>query len=179
MSEEHEIYLRDIDGTGSLHPCWSEDEGARLFVSHETLKAAEAKACPLRDETLTNQLKAAEAAAYKQAAHTAGNACLVPPDGGSPSEEEYEVSERARIGILSLITFDHQSALDALIAETEARVRAECAAKLRNFRGHLNFEAFLQVLRDEPFAPEIVDAVSDILDGMADAIRALEQKEGE
>ena len=42
----------------------------------------------------------------KQCAAIARNACLVPPDGGSPTEEERLVCEAAEQNILALLSCD-------------------------------------------------------------------------
>jgi hypothetical protein len=68
----------------------------------------------------------------------------------------------------------------AMVAEA---VKAS-ADRVRSHRAHLNFEAMLQLLRDDPLPEPIVKAVSNLLDGIAngidervpdDAIAALEQ----
>jgi hypothetical protein len=41
--------------------------------------------------------------ALREAWHIARNSCLIPPDGGSPTEEETAVSDRAANGIQALI----------------------------------------------------------------------------
>jgi|GEM_PF-5969214 len=66
--------------------------------------------------------------------------------------------------------------------ELQAAVEAEreaCAAIISNFRAHLNFEALLDAMRDERMPPKAVHALSDLLDGMADLIRARSKQEGE
>ena len=50
------------------------------------------------------------------------------------------------------------------------KTREECAAKIKNFRAHLNFEALLDAMRDEQMPPKAVAALSDLLDGLADIV---------
>lgn len=51
---------------------------------------------------LGHQLSEARNAALEEAAQVAAQACLVPPDGGSPTEDEYRVCEAAASYIRSL-----------------------------------------------------------------------------
>lgn len=65
----------------------------------------------------------------------------------------------------------------AALAEAEARGYArgleDAATKVEANRAHLNFNAMLQLLRDDPLPEPVVVAVSKLLDGIATAIRAL------
>jgi len=66
-------------------------------------------------------------------------------------------------------------AIDARADHLKAAVAAEreaCAQKVESNRAHLNFEAMLNLLRDTPLPEPIVTAVSNLLDGIAKAIRA-------
>lgn len=54
-------------------------------------------------ERLTRKLDGEWNAAIMEAAGIAGNACLVPPDGGSPTEAEVAVCDTAYQRILTLI----------------------------------------------------------------------------
>ena len=56
-----------------------------------------------RADMLTRQrAEAALDIALKAAAEIARNACLVPPDGGAPTETESEMCDRAAAAILAL-----------------------------------------------------------------------------
>ena len=73
------------------------------------------------------QLAEAVAAAYEAASYVARNACLVPPDGGSPTAEEAAVCEEAYKRIRDLTPDDARAALDARIAQAVAAERERCA----------------------------------------------------
>lgn len=51
----------------------------------------------------------ASAAIIRECAKIAANACLVPPDGGSPTEQERLVCEEASRSILALLVPDGES----------------------------------------------------------------------
>jgi hypothetical protein len=56
-----------------------------------------------RAEQAEAQLAKARVNALREAAYVARNACLVPPDGGNPTEAEAAVCDEAYIRILALI----------------------------------------------------------------------------
>lgn len=76
--------------------------------------------------------------------------------------------------IRALTPSSAKTALDALLQAERER----CADKVSNFRAHLNFAALLDVMRDERMPPKAVNALSDFLDGIATAIRNLNEGEG-
>lgn len=85
----------------AVHPCKS--MVAEIMTDATYLSGREGDAAAL---TLAGQFRIeAEAAldiALKAAADVARNACLVPPDGGAPTETESEMCDRAADAILAL-----------------------------------------------------------------------------
>ncbi len=57
----------------------------------------------LKDLSLPELLRIAREDALRRAAAIARNGCLVPPDGGSPTEAEAEMCDRISDQILALI----------------------------------------------------------------------------
>lgn len=68
--------------------------------------AAAIRAQPHDRTALDAAIRAAKVEAWKEAAVVAANACLVDPDGGSPTEEERLVCDEAYRRILALIERD-------------------------------------------------------------------------
>lgn len=77
------------------------EEDAEIYRQQH--KYEEMKKKLQRGFTEADMMAAVRTAALKEAAEVASNACLVPPDGGSPSEVEREVCEVAAARILALI----------------------------------------------------------------------------
>lgn len=57
----------------------------------------------LRSDDMDKQIASARNDALREAARVASNACLVPPDGGIPTEAEANVCDEAHRRILALI----------------------------------------------------------------------------
>jgi len=82
------------------------------WVRYEDYQALQAEIGILRTEKhadaeaighLQSQLAKAREDALREAAYVARNACLVPPDGGNPTEAEAAVCDEAYIRILALL----------------------------------------------------------------------------
>lgn len=81
--------------------------------------------------SLTDDPRAMVAAALERAACQARNACLVPPDGGSPTADEIAVCDEAERRIRALIDTDHAAALEAVRAEARAEELEACGTAAR------------------------------------------------
>ena len=139
-----------------------------MSETHHPFPCAKLCPCSLRDAyiSLHEQIKAAEAAENARAAKLYED---LADDGiveGTLSVEAASACQGCAEEIRSLISEDQNSALEAV----KAQVREECAAKIRNFRAHLNFEALLDAMRDEQMPPKAVEALSNLLDGLADIV---------
>jgi len=76
----------------------------------------------MSDDTIPrSEANAMVAAALMGAASVAQNACLVPPDGGSPTEDEENVCRAAADYILALIDAPADAALAKMLAEARAK----------------------------------------------------------
>lgn len=72
-----------------------------------------------------SEANAMVAAALKEAASVAQNACLVPPDGGNPTEDEENVCRAAANYIRTLIDAPADAALARMLAEAERQMLRE------------------------------------------------------
>lgn len=75
----------------------ADEEGIMVLVSRRAIHE-----CKDERDALRAQLQAARDEALEDAAYQAQHACLVPPDGGSPTEEEIAVCDEAAKRIRAL-----------------------------------------------------------------------------
>jgi hypothetical protein len=114
---------------------------------------AEAQLATARDELrkALMPIAAARAHALREAAYVARNACLVPPDGGNPTEAEAAVCDEAYLRILALL--DHPA--PAPSPEAVARAAMEWAADQAPTWAHAQF------LRTRVVHPDTIAAIID------------------
>lgn len=99
------VWRQMRDGSGELHRVWSAD--CPLF--EKTFWAEDERHIPKIEAKRVARITAAlnpaaiREAALREAAYVAFNACLVPPDGGNPTEEERLVCDEASRRILALL----------------------------------------------------------------------------
>jgi hypothetical protein len=147
----------------TLPPIWGEE--TRVTVSAGILAAL----APYHAAAM-----AAQAMAMREAcAKVAKWACMVEPDGGSPSPEEVAVADEAARRILVSVPLPDTSALDAMLAEAKREGMREAAGidciHLPDDAAWLRGRA-----RNEPsrLKAETMRAMADRLDRIAAAILA-------
>jgi hypothetical protein len=113
-----------------------------------------------RAKAAEQALATARADALREAAYIARNACLVPPDGGNPTEQEVAVCDEAYRRILALIDQPAPApkpSLDDVVVAALKYSAAKCDAVMGDMI-YLNVEA---KRKDGKFAAAISAAASD------------------
>lgn len=103
-------------------------------------------------------VQAMVAAALRNAAYVARNACLVPPDGGNPTAAEAAVCDEACTRILALIPENAQTALDRMLAAERERI-----AKMAEQMSEEWIDQWRKTHKSDSYLEGMSDGVADVV----------------